>query len=150
MPNYLADLPYIKDIRRSWIANLSHCDPSSPSRREHYIEKGITICPEWTGPIGFLRYYIFHMDNQYVAGRSKLQRKDDNKGFSKENCIIVHTRKMSRNGSKKKIKPKALTTGSHPTEVINNNIFIVDGNTDIVALISNLNINTKRVLGELN
>lgn len=137
-PKFLLDLPYIKDIRASWIANKSHCDPSSPSKR-HYIEKGIEVCPEWKGEIGFLRYYLFHIDNGYIAGKSKLRRKDQEKGFSPENCEIVNTTESKKtNLKRKRAIPK--TEAIHtilPTEVTNN-IYIIDKNVDIANLINSL------------
>ena len=70
--NILRELPYYKEIRASWKANLSHCNENSPSKRD-----------------SFLRYYLFHIDNNYIPGKSILQRMDRSKGFSPENCIIV-------------------------------------------------------------
>lgn len=139
-PKFLFDLPYIKDIRASWIANQSHCDPSSSSKRQHYIKKGIEMSPVWMGEIGFLRYYLWHIDCGYIPGKSKLQRKDQNKGFSPENCLVLHTTESKNNNSvKKPAKAKIQAKQTMlPTEVTNNNIFIIDRNVDIADLINGL------------
>lgn len=87
--NILRELPYYKEIRASWKANLSHCNENSPSKRDSFIKNNIKFAPEWLGELGFLRYYLFHIDNNYIPGKSILQRMDRSKGFSPENCIIV-------------------------------------------------------------
>ena len=83
------ELPYYKDIRMSWKVNQRHCDPNAPDRREHYINRGILFDDIWLGELGWIRYYLFHIDNGYEKGKSKLIRIDDNKGFSPSNCRIV-------------------------------------------------------------
>ncbi len=102
--NCIDALPYLRNIRASWIANKSHCNPQSPigSKRDHYVEKGISMCDEWSDEVGFLRYYIWHIDNGYKVGKTKLKRIDDNKGFSPDNCLIEKT------PEKKAIKPQVI------------------------------------------
>lgn len=130
--------PYWDKIRAMWIANQSHCDPDSPSKRKNLIEKGITFAPEWTGEIGFLRYYLFHVDNSYTPQKSILQRIDVNKGFSPENCKIVHKGK-----SKLRIPDEPVKETVSSMNVTNNFIIIDNPNkadTIIKALLSNLNV----------
>lgn len=83
-------LPYYKDIRMSWKVNQRHCDPNAPEKREHYINRGIKFSDEWLGELGWLRFYLFCIDNGYEKGKSKLIRIDDNKGFFPDNCRIVY------------------------------------------------------------
>lgn len=127
--------PYWDEIRASWVANQKHCDPTSPSRRETFIEKGISFANEWMGEIGFLRYYTFHMDSGYVPKKSKLQRIDENKGFNPQNCIILH---KIYNTDDLELPVEPTVKESAPTNVTNN--FIVISDTDIKTLLNNLNI----------
>jgi len=141
LQNCEQEYPFWKEIKASWIANQSHCYENSPSKRKSFIEKGIYFSPEWTGKIGFLRYYIFHIDNGYVAGKSKLQRKDPNKGFSPENCIVMNTNisKNIKNGTKEKktVKKKPTEKDTVLPIGVNNNFIIIDSKKiDIEKLLS--------------
>ena len=95
-------LPYYSDIRMSWKANKKHCEAND---KRGYYEKGITFCEEWKGELGWLRYYLYHIDNGYVKGKSKLERIDQTKGFSPTNCRIAD----------KEVKKKKSTTSKHKT-----------------------------------
>lgn len=91
--------------------------------------------------MGFLRYYIFHIDNGYKAGKSKLQRKDRNKGFSPDNCIIVSNMISTNYNSKQKPTKAKRSTKEKvlPTNVTTNNFIMIDSTvTDIKAFLSNL------------
>jgi hypothetical protein len=82
-------LPYYSDIKMSWKVNQRHCDPNAPEKREHYIDRGIKFSDEWLNALGWLRYYLFCIDNGYEKGKSKLIRIDDNKGFMPSNCRVI-------------------------------------------------------------
>ena len=131
---------YWDEIRARWIANQSHCDPASPSQRESFIEKGIGFCPEWVGEVGYLRYYIFHVDRSYIPGVSKLERIDVNKGFCPQNCKIVHIAKSNNND----LEPVESIKESVTPMNVTNNFIIIDNadkaNTVIKAILSNLNV----------
>lgn len=130
LPHSIIDsLPYYDNIRASWIANISHCDPNSPSKRNHYIDKGITMSSEWSGAVGFLRYYIWHIDNGYIPRKTKLKRIDNDKGFSPQNCII------EKNPEKKPTKQKVVNILSRkPSDIININDW--DGFMRVISLIT--------------
>ena len=137
------NLPFWKEIRASWFANQSHCDVSSPSKRKPFTEKGIKFYDDWTGDIGFLRYYVFHIDNNYIAGEAKLHRKDKNKGFSPESCIIVAKPKNKK--YKSEIEPKTVLSNlseSEPRINVTNNFIITDKKSDdfIKDLLNNLSV----------
>ena len=118
-------LPYYADIRMSWKANQKHCDPNDD---RGYYKRGIRFCQEWKGEIGWLRYYLFHIDSGYKKGESKLIRIDDGKGFFPDNCRI---QKVSNKKNEKKVKAEPANTNSTETKSddnipasINNNIMI--------------------------
>jgi len=118
--------PYWDEIRASWVANQKHCNPTSPSRRKTFIEKGISFSDKWVGEMGFLRYYLFHVDHGYIPGNSKLLRKDEDKGFNAQNCIIVHNAKTD-NDLELPVEPTVKEPVS-PMNVTNN--FIIIDNAD--------------------
>lgn len=92
------DLPYYKSIRASWKANISHCEKGSSSVRDTLVKKNIAFCKEWLGELGFVRYYLFHIENGYVAGQSKLERINQAKGFNPSNCQL--STRLKRNARK--------------------------------------------------
>lgn len=86
----LEELPYYKEIKAVWVTNRSHCNTESGDGHKSYIKKGIKFCDEWDNDmLGFLRFYIWATDHQYVAGKSQLDRIDKNKGFSPDNCRLI-------------------------------------------------------------
>jgi hypothetical protein len=132
--------PFWKEIRSAWKASKSHCNPSSKSKRQHYIEKGIKFDPQWLGEIGFLRYYLFCIDNGYVPGISKLQRKNENDGFNPQNCFIAHYPKDdNKNSDIKQDASIKSVNEAEPKTNVTNNIFIVDSIDAAKVLMSKLN-----------
>lgn len=94
--------PFMRQIRASWISNTSHCKKDSPCGRKSLTKHDAGMCEEWSGELGFLKYYIWHIDNGYIPGRAKLERKDITKGFNPENCVIVDKTKETKNKSPRK------------------------------------------------
>ncbi|WP_027398373.1 hypothetical protein [Anaerovorax odorimutans] len=144
-------LPYYEDIRASWVANQRHCDPDSPDRRETFIKNGITFCPEWLGELGWLRYYIFHMDSGYIKGKSKLIRSNKNKGFSAENCIVVDKevkkkKEVSDKTEKKENKDNIVETST--PSIVNNFIIASNDMKNLQDIIKSVNLINNRTLTE--
>ncbi|MCM1565130.1 MAG: hypothetical protein FNP40_10835 [Dehalobacter sp. 4CP] len=122
--------PYMEKIRASWIANSSHGKKNSPCGRKTLTDYNAGMCNEWSGEMGFLRYYIWHIDYGYIPGKSKIQRKDMTIGFSPENCFVVN------DDNKKKSKP---TNKPIKAKNSNNDIHFkadLDGNKQIKIIIS--------------
>jgi hypothetical protein len=86
---YENELPYLVPIRRSWTSNQSHCEKKYNSNRETFTGNKVGFCKEWMGEVGFLRYYLFHIDHGYISGTHMLERADKEKGFSPDNCRVV-------------------------------------------------------------
>lgn len=113
-------LQYYNDIRASWVSNQKHCEPND---KRGYYKRGIKFCDEWQGALGWMRYYVFHMDNEYVKGESKLVRIDTNKGFSPSNCRIDKiTKKKKEEPTKSKGKKVQHTIDSSVDNTISPNI----------------------------
>jgi len=140
--------PFWDEIRASWTTNKTHCDPESPSKRETFINNEINFATEWTGEVGFLRYYLFHVDSGYVPKKSKLQRIDENKGFYPQNCIILH--KGSINDLEPVESKSTVIEPVSPMNVTNNFIIIDNADTVIKALLSNLNVQSLALVDKAN
>lgn len=151
---YQDKLPYIKDIRLNWVTNQEHCSENSPSKRENFIKNNIRFAEEWIGEVGFLRYYLFHIDSNYIPMKSQLERIDKKKGFSPDNCRIIDKlvqKSIIKKETKKSDKivnnhtnPKQ-KVNSHETPVnITNNMFLTtseENRTEIIkALLMTLGV----------
>jgi len=83
---------------------------NSPGTSEYYHDRGITVCLEWDDFCIFLR----DMGSTYSIGMT-IERKDNDKGYSKENCTWVPMGQQSLNRTYRKASyPKmGNRTGRH-------------------------------------
>ena len=73
-----------------WIRMRQRCNNTNSKDYPHYGGRGITICPEWDDPVQF----VTDMGLRPTANH-ELDRIDNNKGYSKENCRwVTHTPQM--------------------------------------------------------
>jgi hypothetical protein len=77
-------------VHASWRSMHARCLPASPSKR-YYYDRGLGVCPEWTGPDGFKQFYA---DMGERPTGHLLDRIDNDKGYSADNCRWV-TPKLS-------------------------------------------------------
>ena len=93
-----------------------------------YGGRGIKMCNEWLGENGFVRFYDWAINNGYDKNLS-LDRIDNNKGYSPDNCRWVDSKTQARNrrnnrfiefnGSKKTIAEWSEIIGVHPDTIRN-------------------------------
>ena len=68
---------------KTWKAMKHRCQPQNPNA-EHYFERGIAVCKEWSDFMVFLRDMGKHPGKGY-----DLDRINNDLGYSKENCRYV-------------------------------------------------------------
>jgi hypothetical protein len=68
------------------------CRGTTPKWRKNYVERGITVCPEWSD------FETFVHDLGQCPPDRTLDRKDNDKGYCKGNCHWA-TRKEQQNNT---------------------------------------------------
>lgn len=86
---------------RTWNAMIHRCTNPSDKNYKDYGARGITVCEEWLDVVKFITW----ADKTYIKGYT-LDRIDNDKGYSPENCRwadastqAVNQRKMKNNTS---------------------------------------------------
>lgn len=70
----------VSQIYRVWLSMRERCNNPKCEDYKHYGARGITVCPDWED------YAVFKVDmGDRPQGRS-LDRIDNSKGYSKDNC----------------------------------------------------------------
>lgn len=89
-------------IHKEWRGILHRCKNSSASHYENYGGRGITVCDEWKED--FMAFYEWSMQNGY-ADNLTLDRKDNDKGYSPDNCRwVTHMENCHNRGKRKDCK----------------------------------------------
>lgn len=76
-----------------WLAMRQRCNNPHYSCYGHYGGRGITVCSEWANYEAFMEWSFSHG----YADDLTLDRIDNNKGYSPENCQWVSRTKQMRN-----------------------------------------------------
>ena len=77
----------------SWASMIQRCTNPTRRCRKYYLDKGITVCPEWMSFDSFLR----DMGERPLG--TSLERRDGSKGYSKDNCCWADATTQNRNSS---------------------------------------------------
>jgi hypothetical protein len=77
---------------KTWRAMHERCRSNHPKTRPNYKDRGIKVCAEWSDFSTFLRDM-----GMRPAPNSELDRIDNDKGYSKENCRWVSPRQNLNN-----------------------------------------------------
>lgn len=79
-------------IYRTWVAMLSRCRNSNDPNYVNYGGRGITVCESWH------RFENFYEDmGDLPFYEAQIDRIDNDKGYSKENCRWLSAKENSRN-----------------------------------------------------
>lgn len=81
-------------IYSTWNNIKSRCSDVNNEKYSDYGGRGIFVCKEWLAD--FMSFYKWAINNGWEKGLS-IERKDNNKGYSPENCIWADDVIQSRN-----------------------------------------------------
>ena len=82
-----------KDLFNLWQTMKTRCENSNRENYERYGARGITVCEEWHEAKKFVEWAL---SNGYKKGL-QLDRIDNSKGYSPENCRFVTPKENSKN-----------------------------------------------------
>jgi hypothetical protein len=82
----------IKRLYWVWAAIIQRCENKSNKWFKNYGARGITICPEWRNS-----FDCFLNDLGIPEKGMTLERKDNDKGYSKSNCYWASRHEQSMN-----------------------------------------------------
>ena len=95
MNNYLNGLSNTK-IYRKYRSMLERCNNEKHKSYMDYGGRGIKVCDEWSGKLGFLNFYDWANANGYKDGMT-IERKDVNGNYCPENCCFITNEEQQRN-----------------------------------------------------
>lgn len=84
-----------------WTNMHQRCSNPKSSMFPYYGAKGIKVCDRWSGEEGFINFYN-DMGARPSSGDGRamqLDRIDNSKGYSPDNCRWIHQRDNARNRS---------------------------------------------------
>lgn len=96
-----------------WSSMIARCTSETHKAYRNYGGRGITVCHEWKTFQGFLD----DMEADYVIGLT-LERRDNNKGYSRDNCYWT-TKKIQNNNRRDNViipTPKGKMTMAQAVE----------------------------------
>ena len=77
--------PNEKTIRDRYYSMLRRCYCLGDKSYKNYGKRGIEVCDEWQGQDGFENFYAWSINNGF-SPELLLDRADNNKGYSPDNC----------------------------------------------------------------
>lgn len=83
-------------IYRTYAHMKDRCFNKNDKAYKHYGGRGITICPEWLGEHGFIRFYNWAIENGYNDNLT-IERKDVNGNYCPENCCWIPFKRQMAN-----------------------------------------------------
>lgn len=84
----------LTDLYKKWAAMIGRCRETTGDHVKYYFARGITVCPEWATDYRVFRDWS--RAHGYEPGLS-LDRIDNDKGYSPDNCRWVTLKEQGRN-----------------------------------------------------
>lgn len=75
-----------------WRSMLARCNRKSHQAYKNYGGRGVVVCAEW----GTFEQFFADMGKQPFKGAS-IERKDNNRGYEKDNCVWANATEQNRN-----------------------------------------------------
>lgn len=88
----LADSP----LYETYTSMHTRCENPNHKYYKHYGARGITVCEEWSGKDGIYNFIEWMQEQGWHPGLT-LDRKDNNKGYSPNNCRLATIQEQLRN-----------------------------------------------------
>lgn len=88
-----------KRIHQCWTNMKTRCNNSNYKKSHRYKERGITVCKEWENFTNFLKWSVSSGYKENLT----LDRIDNDKGYSPDNCRWVTNTENIRNSSATKL-----------------------------------------------
>ena len=90
---------------RKWTAMIRRCHSAKSHIWKYYGGRGIIVCDQWRGHTGFDR---FCDDMGQCPAGLTLERKDNSKGYSPDNCVWATMKVQAGNRRPKTCQPDSL------------------------------------------
>lgn len=81
-----------------WVAMKQRCENPNDRNFLRYGGRGICVCKEWGAFGPFMKWAL---SNGYVEGKTDIDRKDNDKGYSPENCRFISHKENLMNTHRK-------------------------------------------------
>ena len=83
-------------LMKTYYSMHTRCENPNQKYYKHYGGRGIKVCDEWSGKEGFYNFLKWARNSNYSPGLT-LDRIDNNKGYSPDNCKWSTTREQLKN-----------------------------------------------------